>query len=115
MEKAKFYLFYFYVPESHKEEVKEAVFKAHAGEYKNYEACCFEVSGVGQFRPKKSARPYVGKLEELEKVVEYKIEMLVASSSVLAVKKALIDSHPYEEVAFGFIELIGIDHDYIGG
>lgn len=35
------------VPATHKEQVKEEIFKAGAGKYGNYDMCCFETEGIG--------------------------------------------------------------------
>ena len=40
----------FFVPAEHKDKVKAAVFAAGAGRIGNYDSCCWEVSGTGQFR-----------------------------------------------------------------
>ena len=41
----------FFVPESHKETVKKAVFEQGAGRYDGYDNCSWETLGSGQFRP----------------------------------------------------------------
>lgn len=103
------YLFYFYVPIDHKEKVKEAVFKASGGKFNNYDSCSFEYEGTGQFRAINGANPYIGKVGELERVQEVKVEIFVNVSDAKNCKKALLDSHPYEEVAFGFLPIYHIE------
>ena len=39
----------FYVPESHLEPVKQAVFEAGAGRIGDYDSCCWQIAGQGQF------------------------------------------------------------------
>ena len=99
------YLFYFYVPESHLEEVKTAVFKAGGGKFKNYDQCCFETRGKGQFRPLENSNPYLGNKNRLEIVDEVKVELVCEASVRDNVKNALFNSHPYEEIAYGFIKI----------
>lgn len=41
----------FYVPVTHIEQVKQAMFAAGAGTIGNYDCCAWQVLGVGQFRP----------------------------------------------------------------
>ncbi len=41
----------FYVPESHLEKVKEALFATGAGRIGDYDHCCWQTRGTGQFRP----------------------------------------------------------------
>jgi hypothetical protein len=64
------YSLVFYVPESHLESVKQAVFSAGAGSMGNYDSCCWQVKGQGQFRPTKGATPFLGQVYELESVEE---------------------------------------------
>ncbi|MGE8551156.1 MAG: NGG1p interacting factor NIF3 [Acinetobacter calcoaceticus] len=99
----------YYVPESHLELTKQAIFSAGAGGIGNYEHCAWQVKGIGQFKPVKGADPYIGELGELEQVEEWRVETIVIEESARAVAKALKASHPYEEPAFEFIQIIEID------
>jgi hypothetical protein len=101
----KQYKLSFYVPIDHAEKVKEAIFLAGAGRQGEYDQCCFETKGVGQFRPLKNAKPFVGEVSTLEKVEELKVEVLVNKSELKGVIKNLLTAHPYEEPAFDIIEL----------
>lgn len=92
--------FCFYVPVSHLETVKTAVFQAGAGRIGNYECCCWQIEGQGQFRPLEGADPAIGQIEALEKVSEYRVEMVCDESCVKAVITAFRLAHPYEEPAF---------------
>lgn len=99
----------YYVPESHLESTKQAIFSAGAGGIGNYEHCAWQVKGIGQFKPIKGADPYIGELGELEQVDEWRVETIVIEENAKAVAKALKASHPYEEPAFEFIQIIEID------
>lgn len=94
----------FYVPETHLESVKQAVFAAGAGRQGDYDQCCWQTLGRGQFRPLPGSNPYIGYSGEkpgpLEVVAEYKVEMLCADDLVRGAVAALIDAHPYEEPAY---------------
>ena len=93
----------FYVPETHKESVKEAVFAAGAGRYRNYDRCAWETAGTGQFRPLDGANPFLGTSGTLERVVEFRVEMLCPEEHKQAVIAALKLAHPYEEPAWHLI------------
>lgn len=95
-----------YVPVTHKELVKQAVFDAGAGQQGDYACCAFEYPGTGQFRPLAGANPFLGASGRLEKVDEVKIEMLCAPALKDAAITALRASHPYEEPAFHFIPVL---------
>jgi hypothetical protein len=110
------YKFSFYVPESHLEIVKLAVFNAGAGKYSNYEHCAWQVLGQGQFKPLPGSHPFIGKQNEVEHVAEYKVEMICEEKYIGTVIKALKASHPYEEPAFEIYKIIiedmvGIQHN----
>ena len=90
----------FYVPESHLELVKEAIFEAGAGRIGDYDRCCWQTLGQGQFRPLEGANPFIGTSGQVETVAEYKVEMVCADELVDAAVKALKQAHPYEEPAF---------------
>ncbi len=96
----------FFVPESHLESVKEAVFSKGAGKIGQYDQCCWQVKGMGQFRPLKGSQPYLGQADCLEVVEEYRVEMVLEKKVLKAVIKALKDSHPYEEPAFEVFEMV---------
>ncbi|MDR6795661.1 NGG1p interacting factor NIF3 [Acinetobacter calcoaceticus] len=99
----------YYVPDSHLELTKQAIFSAGAGGIGNYEHCAWQVKGIGQFKPVKGADPYIGQLNELEQVDEWRVETIVLEEKASAVAKSLKASHPYEEPAFEFIQIIEID------
>ncbi len=89
-----------YVPEKSVETVKQALFDAGAGRIGNYDSCCWQTDGSGQFRPLAGSNPAIGSQGEVEYVREVKVEMVCADEFVAGVVRALKDSHPYEEPAF---------------
>ena len=93
----------FYVPESHLETVKYAMFEAGAGRVGNYDCCAWQTAGEGQFRPLEGSRPFLGEQGSVETVPEYKVEMVCSGDLVAAVVAAMKAAHPYEEVAFSVI------------
>jgi hypothetical protein len=104
----KLYQIYFYVPVEYKEVVKEAMFLAGGGRFKHYDQCAFEYHGTGQFRALEGAKPFIGKEDEKELVEEIKIEMICEGVNLKNVITSLKSTHPYEEVAYGVIELVEV-------
>lgn len=102
------YKIVFFVPESHKESVKEAIFKTGAGKIGDYECCCWEVLGTGQFKPLQSANPYIGQQGQLERVSEYRVELVCQDHLVKKAIDALKQAHPYEEPAYDVWQLAEI-------
>lgn len=90
----------FFVPDAHVEAVKQAVFASGAGRIGNYEACCWQVLGQGQFRPLPGSQPFIGEAGVVQQVAEWKVEMVVADELIHAAVKALKQVHPYETPAF---------------
>jgi len=96
----------FYVPEDHAESVKAAVFKTGAGKIGNYDQCCWQVLGQGQFRPLLGSQPFIGDAPStsgetmVERVNEYRIEMVCHDELISAAISALKQAHPYEEPAY---------------
>ena len=97
-----------FVPETEKESLKSALFSAGAGQLGAYQSCCWEVAGMGQFKPIRGAEPHTGKVDLLEKVVEYRLEMLVDEALWPGVKEALYAAHPYEEPAFNILQVLDV-------
>ncbi len=98
----------FYVPASHLEVVKQALFAAGAGRIGNYDSCCWQVLGSGQFRPLDGSNPHLGLRGQLEQVDEWRVEMVVAPELLKQAVVALRQSHPYEEPAFDVVQLVDV-------
>jgi hypothetical protein len=93
------YKLVFFVPETHLEKVKTAVFNAGAGRIGNYDQCCWQIAGLGQFRPLAGSNAYLGELGQLEQVPEYRVEMVCEEAQIKPAIAALRLAHPYEEPA----------------
>lgn len=96
----------FYVPESHLEQVKIAVFNAGAGRIGDYDSCCWQVLGQGQFRPLVGSKPFMGQHGAVEVVAEYRVEMVCEPQFIKAAVAALLASHPYEEPAWDVVAMV---------
>ncbi len=91
-----------YVPQTHLEQVKGAMFAAGGGRIGAYDYCAWQTPGEGQFRPLAESNPYLGRSDELTQVVEYKVELVCSDAVLDAVLEALRASHPYEEPAYSY-------------
>ncbi len=100
------YKLVFFVPDTHINPVKEAVFAAGAGKVGDYECCAWQVLGQGQFRPLKGADPHIGEIGKMELVPEWRVEVVLPREKLASVLKVLKDAHPYEHPAFDVIQLI---------
>lgn len=95
----------FFVPETHKEKVKMAMFEAGAGKIGNYDFCSFELKGMGQFRPLIGSKPFIGNQNQIELVEEYRVEMVVENHLAISVIGAMKKAHPYETPAYDVIAM----------
>ncbi|HEX2921361.1 MAG TPA: Nif3-like dinuclear metal center hexameric protein [Bacteroidales bacterium] len=94
-----------YIPESHLENVRNAIFEAGAGEIGNYDKCGYTVMGTGSFRGNENSNPFAGKAGEIHFEKETRFETVLHSHLRDKVVNALLKAHPYEEVAYDLYQL----------
>ena len=99
----------FFVPETHVEEVKEALFKQGAGTIGDYDCCAWQVLGEGQFRPLQGSQPFLGERHQITKVTEYKVEMVCDKLLIEQVVKTLLHTHPYQQPAYEVYQILTLD------
>lgn len=96
----------YYIPPDDHQRVKQALFDCGAGKIGQYDKCCWEVLGNGQFRPLFGSKPRLGEIDQLNKVVEYKVEMVCHESVICEVVETLLREHPYEQPAYFFSQVM---------
>ncbi len=89
-----------FVPYDRAEEVRSAIFDAGAGVIGAYDCCSYNVQGEGTFRAGEGANPYVGKMGEVHREPETRIETIMPAYLSNKVIAAMVKAHPYEEVAY---------------
>lgn len=94
-----------FVPRTHVEEVRQAIFDAGAGHVGEYDECSYNTAGYGTFRPLENANPTIGEAGTQERVEETKIEVVYPAYRERQILVALFSAHPYEEVAYDIIAL----------
>lgn len=99
------YQIVFYVPESHCDKVKLALFNAGAGKIDDYDNCAWQVLGSGQFRALKGSDAFIGEVDKLQHVAEYRVEMVCEKSTIKPVLHALLENHPYQTPAYHVVEV----------
>jgi len=88
-----------YVPRSHVDDVRQALFDAGAGHIGDYDQCSYNSAGYGTFRPLPGANPAIGEIGEPERVEETRIEVVYPAHIERQIIVAMLAAHPYEEVA----------------
>lgn len=86
-----------FVPESHADQIRASAAKAGAGKIGKYSCCSFSIKGTGRFLPEKGSEPWIGKENQLEEVIEERIEMLCEEIYIQQVVEEISKIHPYEE------------------
>ena len=89
-----------FVPREYVENVAEAMHSAGAGTFTKYDRCSFRSEGIGTFRGLNNSNPFLGAIGKIEKIEEVRLEMLVEQWKIGNVVSAMLQAHPYEEVAY---------------
>jgi hypothetical protein len=82
-----------------------AMFRAGAGNIGNYAECSYNGTGIGTFKAGAGTRPFVGELGKQHHELEVRIETIYSIELEQQILAALIETHPYEEVAYDLYSL----------
>ncbi len=102
-----------YVPLSHADAVRTALFEAGAGNIGNYSECSFNAEGTGTFKGNENTDPYVGTPGQQHQEAEVRIETIYPAHLESKILMALVLAHPYEEVAYD-LYLLTNKHQQVG-
>jgi dinuclear metal center YbgI/SA1388 family protein len=94
-----------FVPSEATAKVLDALAGVGAGVIGEYSHCSFRVRGTGTFLPSESAHPAVGDRSTLNEVEEDRLEVVVPREVAGPAVRAMVDAHPYEEVAYDLYPL----------
>lgn len=104
-----------YTPQTHLEQVREAIVSWNPCTIGNYTGCTFAGEGVGTFIPGEGAEPHIGELNQLEKVEEFKLECMINPMQLSELMTILKQVHPYEEIAYDVYKLENMSvHEGLG-
>jgi hypothetical protein len=98
-----------FVPREALEITREAVFAAGAGRIGDYEHCSWYTAGTGTFKGGEGSEPSIGQRGREERVAELRVETVVPVERVQEIVAALLEAHPYEEVAFELYPLVDLE------
>lgn len=94
-----------FVPATHLETLRTALFNAGAGNIGNYDSCSFILEGIGSFRGNENTNPVIGEKGKLSLEKETRLELIFEGIHQPGIVSALIANHPYEEVAYDIYQL----------
>lgn len=102
-----------YVPNKDADKVRRALFNAGAGAIGNYSNCSYNMLGLGTFKGNKASNPTIGKQGVLQQEKETFISVVFEKHLETKVLSSLLNSHPYEEVAYEIVTTDNL-HQHIG-
>ena len=106
---SKLHKLVWFVPREGLEATRDAVFGAGAGRIGDYERCSWYTAGTGTFLAREGAEPAIGKVGREERVAELRVETVVPVEITGEVVRALLDAHPYEEVAYELYPIVEVE------
>jgi dinuclear metal center YbgI/SA1388 family protein len=102
-----------FVPQKYAEALRQSLFAAGGGAIGNYDFCSFNTDGTGTFRGNNETNPFVGERNSMHYEAETRIELIFPAWLEKNMITALLQNHPYEEVAYDIYPLDNM-HQYIG-
>ena len=101
------YQFFIFAPKDEKiiQSIIDEAAKAGAGIVGNYTHCAFVTEGYGTWYPLPGAKPTIGKVGELSKEGEVKIEMECPKEKIHDVFNAVKKVHPYDKFTIDALEI----------
>lgn len=98
-----------FCPHDNVENLRQSIFEAGAGAIGDYDECSFNLKGEGTFRGAEGSDPFVGEPGKQHSEPETRVEVIFQSPKEKAILAAMIDAHPYEEVAYDIYQLDNFD------
>ncbi|MBA4394543.1 MAG: Nif3-like dinuclear metal center hexameric protein, partial [Desulfobacca sp.] len=96
-EKVKLVVF---IPSGYEEKITDALGGLKAGRIGPYRLCTFKCRGEGTFVPESGSHPFLGEVGRLQRVSEWRLEVLTTRAEVGPLIKTIRLVHPYEEMAY---------------
>lgn len=94
-----------FVPETHAQALRQALFAAGAGHIGGYANCSYNSEGFGTYLTPLDGQPFIGQAGQLSQTQEIRIETLTNEDHLSAVIRALKSTHPYEVPAYDIYPL----------
>ena len=94
-----------FIPKEHYSGVSNAIFEAGGGQIGKYSECGFSSPGTGSFKGSEDSNPAIGVKNKHEIVEEIRFETIFLAQNESRVIEQMIQSHPYEEVAYDIYPL----------
>lgn len=89
-----------FIPPGYEEKITEVLGELKTGRIGPYRLCTFKCRGEGTFLPELGSHPFQGEIGRLERVSEWRLEVLTSRAEVVELIKKVRSVHPYEEMAY---------------
>jgi len=94
-----------FCPTNEVPQLRAALFAAGAGHISNYSDCSFNAEGIGTFKAGDGTHPFAGEQGVQHHEQETRIETIFVAQDERKILLALLENHPYEEVAYDIYPL----------
>lgn len=94
-----------FVPVGYEEKISSILDGPGTGRIGSYRLCAFKSRGEGTFVPETGSTPYKGAIGRLERVSEWRLEVLTSRTEIDALIKTIRQIHPYETMAYDIYPL----------
>jgi dinuclear metal center YbgI/SA1388 family protein len=89
-----------FVPVGYEERIIRVLDAAKEGRIGSYRLCTFKCRGEGTFVPEEGSHPFQGEIARMERVSEWRFEILVPRTGAFELIEKIRAAHPYEEMAY---------------
>jgi dinuclear metal center YbgI/SA1388 family protein len=89
-----------FIPPGYEEKITPLLDTPLSGRIGPYRLCTFKGLGEGTYMPEPGSHPYKGETGRMERVPEWRLEVLADKSAVRELIQKVRQVHPYEEMAF---------------
>jgi hypothetical protein len=94
-----------FVPQEYAFKIRDELAKIGVGRIGNYDHCIAIYPIQGYYRPLPGADPFEGRIEKINEVKEYKVEVNCKREPVDEAMRVIRSIHPYEEPLVNIIPL----------
>ena len=89
-----------FIPLGYEEKIIQVLDDAKADRIGSYRLCTFKCRGEGTFVPEEGSHPFLGEIDRIQRVSEWRFEILIQRTKVFDLIEKIRPAHPYEEMAY---------------
>jgi dinuclear metal center YbgI/SA1388 family protein len=92
--------FVVFIPIGYEEKIMQSLDETKAGRIGSYRLCTYKSRGEGTFKAGIGTHPFRGEMGKIERVSEWRLEVLTSRANVLELTEKIRQVHPYEEMPY---------------